>query len=90
MGPKKQVIVQGGLQNKQLSKGATKQLSRGVTKQTELLSRGDYNCCPGGLLGGVKSRGLNCRYYSSTGCTSALMQCGKVVGVVHVLLSRGE
>ena len=51
---------------------------------------GDFNCCPGGILGGVKSRGLNCRYYSSTGCTSVLMQCGKVMGVVHVLLSRGE
>ena len=34
-------------------------------------------------------RGLNCRHYPSTGGTSVLMQCGEVVGVVHVLLSRG-
>ena len=79
MGPKKQVIVQGGYK--------TNSCPRGLRNSCP---GGDFNCCPGGLLGGVKSRGLNCRYYSSTGCTSVLMQCGKVVGVVHVLLSRGE
>ena len=90
MGPKKQVIVQGGYKTNSCPRGLRNSCPGGSQTKQNCCPGGDFNCCPGGLLGGVKSRGLNCRYYSSTGCTSVLMQCGKVVGVVHVLLSRGE
>ena len=63
MGPKKQVVVQGGYK--------TNSCPRGLRNSCPGGSQNKQNCCPGGLLGGVKSRGLNCRYYSSTGTPEA-------------------